>query len=112
MLYLIFLENKLDQGVLAAHGLQIYIKDNGFNLHCILNLNHLFYENLSSKNHGQVFFYRKGYQYTLLFSFTATPPSITKFTHKGEQIYSTLPNLCGLFCKKLCSSFGVSYRQI
>ena len=59
-----------------------------FYLQCISSEKHLISETVSTKKHGQVYMYRKGYHDPLLVSFSETTHAITTATHTGEQIYS------------------------
>ena len=79
----------MNQGELAAHYSFIDMNGANFNLQCLSNANILFYEILSPKHHGQVSFDKKGYQDTVLVSFTATRPDITTATHAAGKIYYT-----------------------
>ena len=67
---------------------------------------------LSSKNHSQVIFDKKGYQDTVLLSFTATPLAIVAATRFKEIIYSLLSSKRKGFATRLCSSFVVTYWKI
>ena len=68
--------------------------------------------NLITKTSRSSIFWQKGYQDSILVSFTATPPSITAATHNGEQIFSPLSSKRKGFATKLCSSFGVTYQKM
>ena len=73
----------LNRGELAAQFSFIGLNDANFNSQCLSNAKCLFYETLSPKKHGKVIFDKKGYQYAVLFSFTAITPVITTATHRG-----------------------------
>ena len=83
-----------------------------FNSQSLSNVKRLLYETSSPKKHGQVSFDKKGYQDAVLFSFTATPPTITTVIHTGEQISSPFSSKRKGFDTKLCSSFGVTYWKV
>ena len=102
----------LNQGELAPHCSFIGLNGADFNSWCLSNAKHIFYELSSTKNHGQLSFYKEGYQDAVLVSFTATTPNSTTSIHTGEQISSTLSIKRKSFSTELCSWFGVSYRKI
>ena len=65
------------------------MKDVDFNSQFSSNEKHLFSKILSPEKYGKAFLVKKGYQYSLVVSFTAPPPAITTSTQTGEQTSST-----------------------
>ena len=76
----------LNQVEITAHCSFIGLNYSDFNSQCLSNVKHSFSEMLSPKNHSQVSFDKKGYQDTVLVSFTATTPAITTNIHNGKHI--------------------------
>ena len=79
------------------------MKDADFNLQCVSNSKHLFYETISLKNHGQVCLDRKCYQGSLLVLFIETTPASTTATYTFKQISSPQSNVKKDFATKLLS---------
>ena len=88
------------------------MNDSDFNSQFLSNAKSLFFETLSPKNHGQVSFGKKGYQDSVLASFTTTPHAITTANNAREQIYPSSSISRKGFTATLHSSFGVTYQKM
>ena len=80
----VLLYSLLNQGEISSDCSFISMNNAYFNSHFIPNSKLLFSETSSPKNNGQVSFDKKGYQYAVLVSFTATPHVIITDTHTGK----------------------------
>ena len=78
----------------------------------IIQCKPLFAETLSPKNHVQVSFDNKCYQYAVQVSFTATLPTVTTHIHTGKKMSSLASSKKRRFATKLFSSFGFTYQKI
>ena len=88
------------------------MNDSDLNSQCLSNSKCYFSETLSPKHHGQVSFDKKGYQDSVLASFTTTPHAITTANNAREQIYPSSSISRKGFTATLHSSFGVTYQTI
>ena len=75
----------LNQGELAVHCSFIGINHAYFNSQFLFNAKQIFSETLSPKKRGQASFDKKGYQDTVLVSFTTTLPNITTDINTMEK---------------------------